>query len=223
MLARMHRRPLERMTFPLEVLPVDTRALADRLADRHPATIVGSGGQFELRFGDPSNLIAVISPAHVDFFEDLAAQAAVDEEEDPEHQSPEELSVESGAEGIVHTIEELLGLFVEDDAAADAEYAAARPDDAADRQAQTIVGALLERQLLELVTPRSRAAVEGKLAHMLAHGFDAARIAESLAALECVAELYIDDDQLAALLASGSRSAPGSGRRGRAIRGTRSW
>lgn len=79
--------------------------------------------------------------------------------------------------------------------------AAATSRDADDEAAAAIIEALLEAGLLELVTHRSRAGVEGKLAHLLSQGITAPdQIAEALIAAPGVAELYADDDTLGALL-----------------------
>lgn len=198
----MQRRHVATFTFLPAVLPVDLADLADRLADAHPATIVGRAAPIELRFADPPTLLAVLSAARVDFFEDLDAQAdddPVDTDDLGETDDDDETTADDGAEDVTNTIEILLGL-ADDDDEADAAYAASRNVDDADRLAAALLGALLERGLLELVTPRARPAVEGKLAHLLAHDADPHAIADGLADHEGVAELYADDAELAALL-----------------------
>lgn len=195
----MQRRPIETLAFPPDVLPVDLPTLADALGDRHDATIVGSDGGYELRLGTPSTLIVVLSPAQVDFFEDVAPHEPDDD--DPTHPFPEEDSMEAGVERVVHTIEQLLGLYVEE---AD-EHATDDEHDDADRAAKLVLARLLEEGSIELVAPRSRAGVEGKLAHLIARGADAATVLDGLTDHEGVAEIYADERRLATLLSSARR------------------
>lgn len=203
----MQRRSLETMVFPQDVLPVDRPTLASALADRFGATIVGSDGGYELQCGEPSNLIVVIWSTHVELFEDVERSMArlETEEDDPAHSVPDEESAESGAERVIHAIEEILGLYV-DDVADDAD----EPDDA-DRRAKRMLDRLIETGAIELVTPRSRAGVEGKLAHLIARGANALAVHEALMSHEGVAEIYVDEHQLAPLLST-PRSGPDRGR-----------
>lgn len=206
--APMDRRLLTTLTFPPSVLPVDLDALADRLTDAYPATIVGRTDLIELRFDDPPNLLACLTPTRVDFYEDLAPPTTDLPEEPDSPEDPEDpLSPEDGAEDIILAIEILLRLHDDEDAAADAEYAASRAIDDADRHAAALVDLLLERRLLELVTPRSRIGVEGLLAHLLAHDAAPHELAERLADHAGVAELYAGDDELRALARAARRRA----------------
>lgn len=77
------------------------------------------------------------------------------------------------------------------------------PSDEADRLAAWLVGALLDQGLLELAAPRSRAQVEGRLAHNLASGVrDPARLSAAIIACSGVAELYADDERIGSILHS---------------------
>jgi len=191
------------MAFPPSVLPVGLSALADVLGDRHDATIASSQGQYELRFGDPSTLIVVLSPTRADFFEDVERALALDvmEDDDPAHLPLEELSVQEGVELAVHTIEEILGLYVE----ADVEDVSVDGEDDADRQARAVLSALLADGSIELVGSRSRPGVEGKLAHLLAHDASVDAMLDALVDHPGVAEIYADEQQLEALLAASKR------------------
>lgn len=83
------------------------------------------------------------------------------------------------------------------------------PSDEADRLAAWLVGALLEQGLLELAAPRSRAQVEGKLAHLLANGVrDPARLSAAIIACSGVAELYADDEWVGRALHSWQERGP---------------
>lgn len=177
----MTRKLFRTLRFPTPV--EDPRALAERLADRMPASsIVGSGGEQELRFVAPGSLVLVIGRTEARFSLDESAHL----DEDPE----------GDADEIALHLEVLLGLVEEE-----GEEDEAPVQDDSDRKAAALVGALLERELLALNTPRSCGQVEGRVAHLLARGVqDPARL--SAAILDCtgVAELYADDDTLGALL-----------------------
>lgn len=190
------------MALPPSVLPVDLSALADVLGDQHDATIASSQGQFELRFGDPSTLIVVLSPTRVDFFEDVERALVLDAmEDDPAHPPPEELSVQEGVELAVHSIEEILEIYIE----ADVEERSADAEDDADRQARTVLSALLADGSIELATSRSRPGVEGKLAHLIAHDASVNAMLDALVDHPGVDEIYTDEQQLEALLEASKR------------------
>ncbi|MCY0993878.1 hypothetical protein OV203_42460 [Nannocystis sp. ILAH1] len=190
----MSRRLLESMAIPAE-LQVNPVMVAESVSEAFPVmSIVGGRGEQELRFVSPATLVVVISATAVECYDEPLPPPEEDEDfaEDEEDEDPR-----STAEDILGHVSELLGLEEEEESPDEP-----TPDDAADRRAAAIVAALLQDGLLELVTPRSRPQVEGRLAHLLAHGMhDAGALAESIADLSGVAEFYADDAQMAAVLA----------------------
>ncbi|MFY0534805.1 hypothetical protein [Nannocystis pusilla] len=196
----MSRRLLESMAIPAE-LQVNPVMLAESVSEAFPVmSIVGGRGEQELRFVSPATLVVVISATAVECFDEPLPPPEEDAEEYEdfaEDEDEEEEDPLSTAEDILGHVSELLGLDEEEEAPDEP-----TPDDAADRRAAAIVAALLQDGLLELVTPRSRPQVEGRLAHLLAHGMhDAGALAESIADCSGVAEFYADDAQMAAVLA----------------------
>lgn len=197
----MTRRLIDRMTLPPEA-QADPAVLAESVADAFPvASIVGGRGEQELRFVAPATLVVLISATEVQFFDEPLPPPEDEEAAGEEHAEAEDGDApEDAVEAIVGHLEVLLGMATEEDEGGEGETI---PDDEADRRAAVIVGALLERGLLELTTPRSRAQVEGRLAHLLAHGRrDPGFLAEQIADCSGVAEFYADDAQMAAVLAS---------------------
>lgn len=188
------------MAIPAE-LQVNPVMLAESVSEAFPvASIAGGRGEQELRFVSPATLVVVISATSVECHEEPLPppeDEAFAEDEDEEEEDPRAM-----AEDILAHVSTLLGLDEEEEASPDEPT----PDDAADRRAAAIVAALLQEGLLELVTPRSRPQVEGRLAHLLAHGMhDAGALAESIADCSGVAEFYADDAQMAAVLAKARR------------------
>ncbi|MFZ6185340.1 hypothetical protein [Nannocystis pusilla] len=196
----MSRRLLESMAIPAELL-VNPVMLAESVSEAFPVmSIVGGRGEQELRFVSPATLVVLISATAVECYEEPLPPPEEYEEEDEdfvEDEDEEDDDPLSTAEDILGHVSALLGLDAEEEAPDEP-----TPDDAADRRAAAIVAALLQEGLLELATPRSRPQVEGRLAHLLAHGMhDAGALAESIADLSGVAEFYADDAQMAAVLA----------------------
>lgn len=196
------------MAIPAE-LQVSPVMLAESVSEAFPVvSIVGGRGEQELRFVSPATLVVVISATAVECYEEPLpppeedAEGSEEEDEDfVEDEDEEDDDPLSTAEDILGHVSALLGLDEEEEAPDEP-----TPDDAADRRAAAIVAALLQEGLLELVTPRSRPQVEGRLAHLLAHGMhDAGALAESIADLSGVAEFYADDAQMAAVLAKARR------------------
>ncbi len=179
----MARRLFRTLRFPMPV--EDPRALAEQLVARARASsIVGSGGEQELRFVAPGSLVVVIDRTEARFSLDESAHL----DEDPE----------GDADEIALQLEILLGIEEEE-----GDEGEAPAQDDSDRNAAVMVGALLERDLLELSTPRSRDQVEGRLAHLLAQGVqDPARLSAAIVSCSGVAELYADDDTLGTLIDS---------------------
>ena len=175
----MARRLLRSLAFPS---PTDPRALAERVgAEFRAYAIVGTSIDYEVTFVEPASLILVISRDQARIFVDGRHDEEIDET----------------AEDIEHFIAVALGMVVDDDGPDDEP---AR--DPSDQRAAAFVEALLADGLLELVTPRSRAQVEGKVAHLLAHGkASPAELGAALTDSRGVSELYADDAQLAAVLA----------------------
>ena len=199
----MSRRLLESMAIPAE-LQVNPVMLAESVSEAFPVmSIVGGRGEQELRFVRPATLLVVISATAIECYDEPLQLPEEDEDfaADEEDEDPG-----STAEDILGHVATLLGLDEAEDGSADEPT----PDDAADRRAAAIVAALLQDGLIELVTPRSRPQVEGRLAHLLAHGMhDAGALAESIADLSGVAEFYADDAQMAAVLAKVRRGGRG--------------
>ncbi|WP_434424004.1 hypothetical protein [Nannocystis pusilla] len=194
----MSRRLLESMAIPAE-LQVNPVMLAESVSEAFPVmSIVGGRGEQELRFVSPATLVVVISATAVECYDEPLPPPEDDAEGDEEFAEDEDdEDPRSTAEDILGHVSELLGLDEEEESPDEP-----TPDDAADRRAAAIVAALLQDGLLELVTPRSRPQVEGRLAHLLAHGMhDAGALAESIADCSGVAEFYADDAQMAAVLA----------------------
>ncbi|MDC0716891.1 hypothetical protein [Nannocystis bainbridge] len=195
----MTRRLLESMAFPKDT-QVNPIALAEAVTEAFPVcSVVGGRGEQELRFVAPAGLVVVISATGVQCFAEppppLEAEDAEDEAEEDEEDEDDD-DPQATAEGVLMHVAAVLGLEEEDEGGD-----TAAPDDAADRRATAIVAALLAEGLLELVTPRSRAQVEGRLAHLLAHGVhNPGALAESIADCSGVAEFYADDAQMAAVL-----------------------
>jgi hypothetical protein len=75
-------------------------------------------------------------------------------------------------------------------------------DDDSDLVAQRVIERLLNEGLLELVTPRSRPAIEEFLAHHLAHKRVSETLCDDLADAKGVAELYTSDEQLYEIIAA---------------------
>ncbi|WAS91995.1 hypothetical protein [Nannocystis punicea] len=202
----MSRRLLESMEIPAD-LRVNPVMVAESVSEAFPvASIVGGRDDQELRFVSPAELVVVISATAVHCYEEPLPVEEVEEDEygevieDDEEDEVEEDDPRDTAEDILAHVSALLGLEVEEDE--DEIEDEAKPDDAADRRAAAIVAALLDAGLLELVTPRSRPQVEGRLAHLLAHGVHhPGALAESIADCSGVAEFYADDGQMAAVLA----------------------
>lgn len=195
--AAVSRRLLESMAIPAE-LQVSPVMLAESVSEAFPvASIVGGRGEQELRFVSPATLLVLISATAVECYDEPLPPPEEGEDEDFA-EDEEDDDPRSIAEDILGHVATLLGLDEENEEAP----GEPTPDDAADRRAAAIVAALLQDGLLELVTPRSRPQVEGRLAHLLAHGMhDAGALAESIADCRGVAEFYADDAQMAAVLA----------------------
>jgi len=196
----MSRRLIETMKLPAAPKP-DPAVLAEALAEEFAvASIAGGHGEQELRFVTPGSLVVVVSATEVRFFAEPEAIAADAEDDgDEEGEEDEEQTPDDAADEISAYLAGFLGLSLDGEEEADADEAV--PDDAADRHAARLVEELLARGLLELVTPRSRAQVEGRLAHLLAHGVrGAGSLAEAIADCSGVAELYADDAQMAEVL-----------------------
>lgn len=192
----MTRTLIRTMSFPDAA---DPKALADRIADTlRVSSIVGSGGEVEVRFVEPDDLVVVIGPNGARFYDE---PVLLEEEVDPDHAPPEPEDPDSAAESVAALIARVLGL--RDPAGVEGEDAEDEgpPPDESDRHAKRVVAALLDRGLIELVSPRSRASVEAHVAHVLAHhGADPQRLSEEIIEHRAVADLYADDEALAAIL-----------------------
>lgn len=175
----------------------DARALAEGLTGEFGvASISGSGGEYEVQLVSPASLVIVLGPRAARFFmqdvEDAAPEAGdVDEEE-------EEEDPHDAAEAVRHHLELRLGLWTGEDEEGDDEKP---PDDDCDRLARDVVARLLERGLLELVTPRSRESAEGRLANSLSRGAPAGVLAEHLSEVRGVAEVFATDEEMEAVVA----------------------
>ncbi|PCC72858.1 hypothetical protein SAMN02745121_01975 [Nannocystis exedens] len=179
--------------------------LAESVSEAFPvASIVGGRGDQELRFVAPATLVVVISATAVHCYEEPLPPEEDEEGYEDDGEDADEDDPMDTAEDILAHVSVLLGLDEEEEEGPDEPT----PDDAADRRAAAIVALLLQDGLLELVTPRSRPQVEGRLAHLLAHGMhDAGALAESIADCSGVAEFYADDAQMAAVLAKVRRGS----------------
>lgn len=182
----------------------NARALAESLTrDFSVASISGSNGEHEVQLISPDELVVVISPSRACFF--LEPRIEVDDDDD-EHEDENEDDPHGVAEEISDYLAREAGVVQDDDDDDDYNDNDAAPDDESDKIAQQVVGRLLEEGLLELVTPRSRAGVEGYLAHRIAHGRVKRGLADALADAKGVAEVYASDEQIAAILASCQRT-----------------
>lgn len=179
------------------------RDLAECLTDDfNVASISGSNGEYEVQMVSPDELVVVINASRVRFFieprddddEDEGDDEEFDEDEDDPHDIAEDMSF---------FLSRRLGLIKDEDDEPD--ESAGTPDDDSDELARRIVARLLEEDLLELVTPRSRPSVESHLAHCLAQGKNAEKLCDELAEVKGVAELYASNEQFADILAA-SRS-----------------
>ncbi|MDC0674717.1 hypothetical protein [Nannocystis radixulma] len=201
----MTRRWFHTMKLPDSPVP-DPSVLAEAVADEFAvASIVGGHGEQELRFVTPGTLVVVISATEVQFFDQ--PDPIEEDEDDAASAEDEEQTPEDAAEEIEGFLAGFLGLSEDEEDDEDEEDEEDEEDDEAgdeeERVARRVVDALLERGLLELTTPRSRAQVEGRLAHLLAYGErGAGQLAEAIAGCSGVAEFYADDGQLAEVLAA---------------------
>ena len=178
----------------------DPRALAERIADAHRvSSIVGSAGEVEVRFVDPDSLVVVIGRGGARFFEE---PLDIEEDDDPEHEPLEPEDPAGTAESVAALLARALGLpDPEGGEGEDAGEDDGPPPDESDQQARRVVAALLDRGLIELASPRSRASVEAHVAHVLARfGPDPQRLSEEIIEHKGVADLYADDEELAAIL-----------------------
>ena len=176
----------------------DARALAESLTDDFAvASIVGSNGEFEIQFVSPADLVAVISSSQARFFIEPLVNADDDDDDDDDDEPDDPNDV---AEGISLHLARRVGILRDDDDEDDETGAA--PDDDNDEVARRVVERLLNEGLLELVTPRSRAGVEGHLAHIIAHGRVDGTLCDDLTEVKGVAELYASDEQLDEILAA---------------------
>lgn len=182
----------------------DAKALAESLTDEFAvAAISGSGGEFEVSFVSPEELVVVVGATQAKFFvEPLPLNAQADEEDEDERDDPDDV-----AEEISFHFERRTGLAKDEDDDDDDEKA---PDDDSDDVARRMIQRLLDEGLLEIVNSRSRAGVEGYLAHKIAHGQTGESLGDNLADVKGVAELYASNEQLAQILAD-CRKKPGSG------------
>lgn len=184
----------------------DARALADEVATRfHVASISGSDGEHEIQLVSPASLVVRISPKSARFFEQPLELDDEDQGDDDD---------DDDAEGTAQEISDHLARFVgllpedEDEEGEDGERAA----DDADELAEKVIARLLETGLLEITTPRSRPKVEARLAHCLDRGVSGAAMCDALTDVPGVAELYVTDEEILAIVAE-CRSPKASARR----------
>lgn len=179
----------------------NARSLAESLTDDfNIASISGSNGEFEIQCVSPADLVVVIDASRARFF--VEPNIGGDDDADEEPDDPHDV-----AEAMSFHLQRRVGKGPrdEDEVAEDA-----TPDDDSDEVARRVVERLLKEELLELVTPRSRASVEGHLAHIIAHGRVDGTLCDDLAEVKGVAELYASDEQLYEIIAAcrKKRAAP---------------
>lgn len=185
----------------------DARALAESLVGAFGVTsISGSGGEHEVRFANPAELVAVIGPSRASFFlQEEDAREGDDDAEPAEDHDPEEEDPYDFAEAVSDHLAARLGLLADEDEEGDAEDEEP-PDDDHDRVAREVVAALLERGLMELSTPRSRSMVEGRVARCLSRGkVDGEAICAELTKVDAVSEIYASDEELSQIVRASRR------------------
>jgi hypothetical protein len=195
------------LAYPAPLTKEGVRELAEAVGDEFAASsIVGSDDEQEVFFRVPASLVAIFGRTEARFYaENFAGAPDIDDE----HGEPlPEEEPDAVAEDIRHFVAVRLGMVADEAVEPKAgDIAAPWSQDEDDNRAARFVGTLLERGLLELISSRSRAQVEGRVSQALSNGVaDPTRLADIIIESSGVGELYADGEELAEALAAAGRT-----------------